>query len=38
MADVDVQVTLKIAMICRVGPRDHGQRDRQVDVFQRSKS
>ena len=37
MVDVDVQGTLKITMICRAGPRAHGQRDTQIDVFQRSK-
>ena len=37
MVDVDVQGTSEITMICRVGPRCHGQRDRQVDVFRRSK-
>ena len=29
MVDVDVQVTSKITMICRAGPRGHGQRDMQ---------
>ena len=37
MINVDVQGTSKITMICRVGPRGHGQRDTQVDVFQHSK-
>ena len=37
MVDMDVQGTPKIAMIFRAGPRGHGQRDTQVDVFQRSK-
>ena len=34
---VDVQGTSKITMICRAGPRIHGQRDTQVDVFQHSR-
>ena len=33
MVDVDVQGSSKVAMICRVAPRGHGQRDMQVDVF-----
>ena len=37
MVDVDVQGTLKITMICRVGSRDHGQRNRHVHVFQQKK-
>ena len=32
MTDVDVQGTSK-DMICKVGPRGHGQRDMQVDLF-----
>ena len=37
MVYVDVQGTSKLTMICRAGPRGHGQRDTQVDVFRRSK-
>ena len=37
MVDVDVQGTSTITMICRVRPRDHGQRNMQVDDFRRSK-
>ena len=37
MVDVDAPGTSKIAMIGRVGPRGHGQRDTQVDVFWRLK-
>ena len=37
MVDVGVQGTSKITVICRAGPRDHGQKDKQVDVFRRSR-
>ena len=37
MADVDVQGTSKVTMICRAGSRVHGQKYTQVDVFRRSK-
>ena len=37
MVDVDVQGTSKITMICRARSKSHGQRDTQVDVFQRLK-
>ena len=33
MVDVNVQSTSKITVICRAGPRGHGQDDTQVDVF-----
>ena len=37
MVYVDEQGTSKITMICRAGPRGHGQRDMQVDAFCHSK-
>ena len=33
IVDVDIQGTSKIKMMCRPGPRGHGQMDTQVDVF-----
>ena len=37
MVDVDGQGTAKITMIRRQGPKGHGQKDMQVDVFRYSK-
>ena len=37
MVDVNVQGTSKITMMCRAGPRGHGQSDTQIDVLPRSK-